>query len=133
MYTLLDLVGWIISVSGPAPSNATRDNYYYPLCGLYAYFCRTLLGAKKREAQMIQLTFFQQGTTKRVVLAANLDNPPNDSKETIQQARNAQMVSASLIVPNQASEVDQAGDALPQKYGHCAETFSFLFVKSWDS
>lgn len=132
MYTVLDLVGWIISVSGPAPSDAERETYYYPLCGLYAYFCRTLLGIKKREPQMIQLTYFQQGTTKRAVLGANLDKPPNDVKDRIQRARNAQMVTAGLIVPNQASGVDQAGGAAPQKYGHCAETFCFLFVKSWD-
>lgn len=127
MHTLLDLVGWIISVASPVPSTAKRDNYYYPLCGLYAYFCRTLIGSKKREPKMIQLTFFQHGTTKRVVLGANLDNLRSDVKTKFQEERKKQMDDAGLSVqPN----VKQPSNSAPQLLGHCAETFSFMFAKS---
>jgi len=36
--SMYDLVGWIFSVTGTTPAGATRENYYYPLAGLYSIF-----------------------------------------------------------------------------------------------
>jgi len=47
--TLFDLVGWIFSVTGQIPKDATAANYYYPLVILYCQWCRTLSANSKKS------------------------------------------------------------------------------------
>ncbi|KAF8890631.1 hypothetical protein BD779DRAFT_1516138 [Infundibulicybe gibba] len=130
---LYDIVGWIFSVVGASPTSATKANYYYPLLALYCIICRRLINNTGKEPHMAQLTYFKQtvGTVVkwRVVLGTVLDRPKLARKEVARKNRFALLQTASLV---QATEIDtsnvlQPNGAEAQKFGHCAETFPFLW------
>lgn len=134
---MYDLVGWIFSVTGTTPASVTRENYYYPLAGLYSIFCRRLIGEVTNEPQMVQLSFFTQtvsgASTGRIVIGATLDELPNKIKEPARVRRAQILVNFSIIRQEevQSSNVQQPRGSRGQKFGHCAETFPFLFLNSW--
>ena len=134
--SMYDLVGWIFSVTGTTPASATRENYYYPLAGLYSIFCRQLIGEVTNEPQMVQLSFFTQmvsgASTGRIVIGATLDELPNKIKEPARVRRAQILVNFSIIRQEevQSSNVQQPRGSRGQKFGHCAETFPFLFLNS---
>jgi hypothetical protein len=126
--TLFDLVGWIFSVTGQIPKDATAANYYYPLVILYCQWCRTLSANSKKEPQMVQITWFSQGSTKRVCIGSNLDKPKKPRKDAARTKRFDRLLKDDLAREDerQKSYVGDGG----QLIGHCAETFPALFIKS---
>ncbi|KAF9261372.1 hypothetical protein L218DRAFT_1001865 [Marasmius fiardii PR-910] len=137
--TIYDIVGWIFSVVGKTPTGATKENYFWPLLGVYFMFCRKLINNKEKEPQMVQLTFFSQNDgVQRVCLGANLDNPKPSRKNEMQKRRAEQMWQKRLILQNEQEYVDEKlkenfpteATYPPQKLGHCAETFPLLFIHS---
>ncbi|KAG1780734.1 hypothetical protein EV702DRAFT_1080415 [Suillus placidus] len=126
--TLYDLVGWIFSVTGKTPDDATPANFYYPLVILYTQWCRTLCANENKEPQMVQITWFPQESIKRVCLGSNLDRPKGARKEAARTKRFDRLVKDGLAKEDERlkSYVDEGG----QLIGHCAETFPMLFIKS---
>lgn len=131
--TMYDIVGWLFSVSGTAPSGATRSNYYYPLFGLYYIFCQRLIGNDRKVPEMVQMTYFKHTefdkTTYRVVLGANLDSPKTARKEVARKNRFQKLVVDGFCT-NAEIDISHVPGPLGQKFGHCAETFPCLFTKS---
>lgn len=129
--TAFDLIGWLFSVSGASPEGANRDNYYYPLVALYTMFCRRVSSTKKKEPQMVQITWFTQGTKTRVALGANLDKPAPVTKTAARVRRRDQMVNLTLITiaEQDTSFVGDPNGSQGQLFGHCAETFPFIYIK----
>ncbi|KAG1780746.1 hypothetical protein EV702DRAFT_1080578 [Suillus placidus] len=125
--TLFDLVGWIFSVTGKTPDDATPANYYYPLVILYTQWCRTLCNENK-EPQMVQITWFSQESAKRVCIGGNLDRPKATRKEVARKRRFI-MLHAGGLAEADEFEKRYTGDG-GTFIGHCAETFPMLFVKS---
>lgn len=126
--TLFDLVGWIFSVTGNTPEDATAANYYYPLVILYCQWCRTLCGKVEKEPQMVQITWFPQGSIKRVCIGSNLDRPKKPRKDAARMNR-FNMLLADELAEDDEQETHYTGDG-GQLIGHCAETFPMLFIKS---
>ncbi|KAG1818744.1 uncharacterized protein BJ212DRAFT_1298788 [Suillus subaureus] len=126
--TLFDLVGWIFSVAGHIPEDATTANYYYPLVILYCQWCRTLCNNKGKEPQMVQITWFLQEGTKRVCIGSNMDRPKSARKEIARTTR-FNMLSRDGLVLGYERHLPYTGDG-GQLIGHCAETFPMLFIKS---
>ncbi|KAG1818749.1 uncharacterized protein BJ212DRAFT_108258 [Suillus subaureus] len=126
--TLFDLVGWIFSVTGQTPNNATSANYYYPLVILYCQWCRTLCANEKKEPQMVQITWFPEGSTKRVCLGSNLDKPKRTRKDAARIKRFDRLLKDNLAKEDER-EKSYVGDG-GQLIGHCAESFPALFIKS---
>ncbi|KAG2038183.1 hypothetical protein BDR03DRAFT_1010114 [Suillus americanus] len=126
--TLFDLVGWIFSVTGRILEGATAANYYYPLVILYSKWCRTLC-SKRREPQMVQITWFTQGGTKRVCIGGNLDKPAQARKDAARIIRFERLLQDELAEEGERNE-SYVGDTSGQFIGHCAETFPALFIKS---
>jgi len=144
--TIFDVVGWILSVVGVAPGdpdvNDNKAEYYYPLLTLYATICRTLLKLKVPrldvEANMMQVTWFEEGGVWRVALGANLDAPPHKLKASAKNSRGERMLYAGVITLDQYMKVnfdwlspsntyEYTGRGLA--FGHCAETLPFTFVQ----
>ncbi|KAG1818752.1 uncharacterized protein BJ212DRAFT_1479731 [Suillus subaureus] len=126
--TPFDLVGWILSVTGHIPEDVTTANYYYPLVILYCQWCRTLCAREKKEAKMVQITWYTQGGTKRVCLGSSLDRPKGERKE-IARTRRFNMLSRDRLALGYERHLPYSGDG-GQPIGHCAETFPILFIKS---
>ncbi|KAG1780744.1 hypothetical protein EV702DRAFT_1080530 [Suillus placidus] len=126
--TLFDLVGWIFSVTGKTPDDATPANYYYPLVILYSQWCRTLCAKIEKEPQMVQITWFPQESIKRVCLGSNLDRPKKLRKDAARLKRFTMLHTDGLA--EEAELVDHYTGDGGQLIGHCAETFPMLFVKS---
>ncbi|KAG2038186.1 hypothetical protein BDR03DRAFT_1010118 [Suillus americanus] len=126
--TLFDLVGWIFSVTGETAKDATAANYYYPLVILYCQWCRTLCANVKKEPQMVQITWFTQGSTKRVCIGSNLDQPKAARKEVARTKRFDRLLKDKLAEEDERLK-SYVGDG-GQFIGHCAETFPVLFIKS---
>ncbi|KAG2748834.1 hypothetical protein P692DRAFT_20819074 [Suillus brevipes Sb2] len=126
--TLYDLVGWIFSVTGNTPGDATAANYYYPLIVLYCQWCRTLCGKVEKEPQMVQITWFPQGSTIRVCIGGNLDRPKKLRKDIARTNRFGMLLAHGLAQEDEMEKryTDDGG----QLIGHCAETFPMLFIKS---
>ncbi|KAG2336971.1 hypothetical protein BDR05DRAFT_970686 [Suillus weaverae] len=126
--TLFDLVGWIFSVTGHIPEDATAVNYYYPLVILYCQWCRTLCGNKDKEPQMVQITWFPQEGTKRVCLGSNMDRPKKLRKAVARKRRFDMLVRDGLARADEleANYMTEGGHLI----GYCAETFPMLFIKS---
>jgi len=126
--SLFDLVGWIFSVTGEVPADATAANYYYPLVILYCKWCWTLCVHRWRVPQMVQITWFTQGTTKRVCLGSNLDRPGQPRKNAARRRR------FDMLLTDRLAEEDERNWSYlhfgGQLIGHCAETFPALFIKS---
>jgi len=147
--TIFDVVGWILSVVGVAPGEPTDNNkaeYYYPLLTLYASICRTLLKVgvgveprKRVEANMMQVTWFEEGGVWRVVLGGNLDDPQADVKTSAKNSRSLHMLLAGVITIDQYRDVNlswlspsdtyEYRTGRGQSFGHCAETLPFTFVQ----
>ncbi|KIJ67983.1 hypothetical protein HYDPIDRAFT_107544 [Hydnomerulius pinastri MD-312] len=123
--TKYDLVGWIFSVTGPTPANSTVTNYFYPLTALYCHFCTMIATGKAKIPQMVQITWFTQAGVGRVNLGCNLDKV--NTKNAVRQRRAQRLVDENL-----ADNIDQtySDSALPNRAGHCAETFPILFIRS---
>ncbi|KAG2337069.1 hypothetical protein BDR05DRAFT_1063454 [Suillus weaverae] len=126
--TLFDLVGWIFSVTGTTPDDATPANYYYPLIILYSQWCRTLCAKTEKAPQMVQITWFPQEGIKRVCLGSNLDRPKKVRKDAARVKRFTMLRTDGLAEEDEL-ERHYTGDG-GQLIGHCAETFPMLFVKS---
>lgn len=126
--TLYDLVGWIFSVTGNTPADATAANYYYPLIVLYCQWCRTLCGKVEKEPQMVQITWFPQGSAIRVCIGGNLDRPKKLRKDIARMNRFGMLLAHGLAQEDEVEKryTDDGG----QLIGHCAETFPMLFIKS---
>ncbi|KAG2038180.1 hypothetical protein BDR03DRAFT_999527 [Suillus americanus] len=128
--TLFDLVGWIFSVTGQIPEDATAANYYYPLVILYCQWCRTLCANEEKEPQMVQITWFIQGLegTKRVCIGSALDRPGPGRKNAARINRFEKLLQYELAEEGERHE-SYVGDG-GQLIGHCAETFPVLFIHS---
>ncbi|KAF9222772.1 hypothetical protein BS17DRAFT_180932 [Gyrodon lividus] len=124
---MFDLVGWIFSVTGANPANANVTNYFYPLIVLYCHFC-AVLASKGKQPQMVQITWFTQVGSGRVVLGSNLDRiKPTTTKEQVRVRRAQKLVSRQLAT----GENETHGNPVTgNKAGHCAETFPMLFINS---
>ncbi|KAF9222765.1 hypothetical protein BS17DRAFT_180693 [Gyrodon lividus] len=120
--TMFDLVGWIFSVTGANPANANVTNYFYPLIVLYCHFCARL-ASNRRQPYMVQITWFTQGGTGRVILGSNLDNVP--TKEEVRVRRAQMLVSRQLATSDNETHGELVNG---NKAGHCAETFPMLFI-----
>ncbi|KAG2335384.1 hypothetical protein BDR05DRAFT_1006869 [Suillus weaverae] len=126
--TLFDLVGWIFSVTGKTPDDATPANYYYPLVILYSQWCLTLCVKKEKAPQMVQITWFPQESAKRVCLGGNLDRPLPLRKEVARKNRFDMLLNNGLAKADEFEKRYTSDGG--QFIGHCAETFPMLFVKS---
>ncbi|KAF7790372.1 hypothetical protein EIP86_001327 [Pleurotus ostreatoroseus] len=149
-YTVFDLIGWLFSVCGDSPSEASRSNYYYPLSALFSVFSRLAASDGNDEPQMVQVTWFTQtvgqSAITRAVVGANLDDNAGehrDEKDSTRTAR-AQMfvdvglldqskIDDSLVKAPSASGSGPKRRAFAQLYGHCAETYPFLYLQSVQS
>ncbi|KAG2365626.1 hypothetical protein BDR07DRAFT_1549141 [Suillus spraguei] len=123
--TLFDLVGWIFSVTGLIPDDATAADYYHPLVILYGQWCQTLLGKKDKQPQVVQITWFTQESIKRVCLGSSLDKPKKARKDS---ARENILVPTGLAKEDERNKSYMPGDE-GQLIGHCAETFPALLIK----
>lgn len=134
--SIFDFVGWIFSVSGDSPTGADKTNYYYPLVALYTYFCRMLCPDESYEPQMVQITWFTQGSVNRAVLGGNLDRPDRQQgqhvKNDARKRRCQKMIDVGWLTQQQmnASFVILASGSRGQKFGHCAESLPFLYIQT---
>ena len=142
--TIFDLVGWIFSISGTSPAGATRSNYYYPLIALYCMFVRRLCpnprlpGDAMGEPQMVQATWFKQGTVIRVAIGATLDKPGSGPKEGARIQRATRMVDIGWLRPQDRDTLTYVPaptalpnqPSLPQLFGHCAESLPLIYIQS---
>ncbi|KDR74272.1 hypothetical protein GALMADRAFT_280292 [Galerina marginata CBS 339.88] len=140
--TLYDIVAWILSVVGPVPSIATRDNYYYPLMMIGYVFCAKLIPARKvtkklnpGPPEVWSVMWFEQIINKlpvkRVVVGANLDKPGKSTKDDAKEFRKALLDASNILDWSQKHSVMQLRRGLTsQDFGHCAETYPLLFICS---
>jgi len=136
----------VVGVAPGEPTDNNKTEYYYPLLTLYASICRTLLkvgvGVEHRldvEANMIQVTWFEEGGVWRVALGATLDDPPRNVKSSAKNSRGLHMLLTGVITLEQYRAVNliwlSPSDTYEyrlrggQAFGHCAETLPFTFVQ----
>lgn len=153
--SLYDLVGWIFSVgAGKIDKTASRNDYYLPLICVYCVFCRRLtehltippnqLGVDTLAAEpvnydptMTQISWFNNPEDDQTYfsLSANLDcwsqsirDVYQRTKNEVQRDRAGQFKSLGII--GQGVDVNAIPVGGTNKYGMCAETVPFLFIKS---
>ena len=141
LFTLYDIVGWIFSVLGKVPVGATRENYYYPLMMIARVFSAKLISNKKAPDVWMVMWFKQKVGGKevmRVVLGATLDAPSQIVKERTKDIRKDALKKAQVLFWRDGTlppmqEQEPSGAIVGQDFGHCAESYPFLFICSWAS
>ncbi|KAH7928816.1 hypothetical protein BV22DRAFT_170524 [Leucogyrophana mollusca] len=134
--TIFELVGWIFSVTGTSPSNANRNNYYYPLAALYCVFWRRLTEKTtidpplKHDPNMVQMTWFTQGGKTRICISSTLDGIGLKPFKDAAQLRRQDDLIKSTLLPKEYKNKTLVETPNPQMFGHCAETAPFLFIQS---
>ena len=143
--TLYDIVGWIFSVVGTAPSGAKRDNYYYPLVMIASVFCRKLVPDIKYQTSdgqtltkgapdvWMAMWFEQKVNNKlvtRVVLGATLDRPTSSIKNSTKEFRKNLLKDAEILGDTTAPVKLKNPSNRGQDFGHCAESYPLLFIRS---
>ncbi|KAG1733901.1 uncharacterized protein EDB91DRAFT_1084286 [Suillus paluster] len=142
--TIFDLVGWFFSVTGTSPTGANRENYYYPLACLFCVFWRRLTRpenaeveayiAANNEPQKIQMTVFDQGkASKKVTRICIMSNVPGKKefkteREKVRDSREDALIADGLQEKRLKNQTMVKPNG--QKFGSCAETLPFLFIKS---
>ncbi|KAJ7224583.1 hypothetical protein GGX14DRAFT_651116 [Mycena pura] len=144
--TLYDIVGWILSVVGPVPSIAKRDNYYYPLMMIGYVFCAKLIptqaveknGKKQKPSagppEVWSVMWFKdEQQVARVVVGANLDQPGKIPKNNAKDFRKSLLDTSHILgwdtkQPSIMQQLSARGTG--QDFGHCAETYPLLFICS---
>ena len=147
LFSLYDIVGWILSVVGRVPNIANRQNYYYPLMMIGYVFCAKLIPSKKKRKpsagppEVWSVMWFKQKINnrgvKRVVVGANLDQPGRDAKNDAKDFRK-DLLDASDILDWKPNEWNGGRSVMQmrsakgsgQDFGHCAETYPLLFICS---
>ena len=143
---LYDLIGWIFSVAaGQTDKTADRNNYYFPIICVFCVFCRRLTENKKvpgkdtvldYDPTMTQITWFNNPDDNQTYfcISANLDCATDscrsvygNTKRAVQVQRGEQLKGLGIIANNVNLQLVPDGGA--NKYGMCAETVPFLFIK----
>jgi len=148
LYTVYDLLGYLLSVIGPAPVEATRENYYIPLLAAYSKQCSEFAGNIKRAPYMTQITYFDKLAEEtpallsidvpddlskapdlNTALGASIGGPPQ-IKRAVQEARYTfiQTYSGVTLPGPDVSLID--GIPKGQRFGHCAETYPLTLLLS---
>ncbi|KAI1308589.1 hypothetical protein F5Y03DRAFT_383394 [Xylaria venustula] len=145
-----DLLGFFISVLGPAPTEATKNNYFLPLCAVYARWCSRIAGRVQRgwewknrgagEGDWL-LMFNATLRPDLIYFFLGSSSAGDDWHEAqVSQRRNRvqrqqfDTVFASLQIKlferdtyGQKSSPVQEKNSKGQCYGNCAETYPFLY------
>jgi len=132
MYSIFDIMAWVFSIGCTPPASADiRTEFYYPLAAVYCKFCLAFRVIKRLPTMMSVMYFRVAKDDTRALFGAVLDSPGEDLKKDLQENRRLQMVRENLVQrqEDQAPQASRYPNQVGQKFGHCAETFPFMFFK----
>ncbi len=128
-YSLYDALGWFMTVLGPAPKEATRENYLVPMGSVFCKWSKELSGNNKPPimASIVHVPSTSQGLisvdvmedpTPDVALESTI--ALNKFKDECQQERFEMLKAHGFKLT-----AEQAPQTPPvyQRFGHCAETY----------
>jgi hypothetical protein len=122
-YTMADLLGWVISIAGRAPKEATETNFYLPLLSLYASWITKLSPSKRQAPRTVQITYLCS-VMHHLNLALGASIGGGGLREQVQPKR------YTLLEEVEGVRLAGVDYSIPQKFGHCAEVYplSLLFL-----
>ncbi|CAF9913914.1 MAG: hypothetical protein HETSPECPRED_001693 [Heterodermia speciosa] len=139
--TVLDLLGWLLSVTNIPADSAEPRTWYLQLLALYAKWCIVLAGNKSGIPPMVHISWFPGAKSQKVVLLGstigkipelNWAEPAPKTASfkamTIINERQRYMIEAGFV-SQQGQEVDIRNAVDGQGFGICAETFFYLVAR----
>ena len=137
-YSLYDVLGWFMTVLGPAPPEASMENYLVPMASVFCKWSTTLSGGNRPPvmASIVHVPSAPQSLSlinvdivddpiPDVTLGSSL--PKGQSlKDLCQQSRFQMLKQAGGF--NLTEEQAPQASKMSQHFGHCAETYPFIMA-----
>ena len=134
-YSLYDVLGWFMTVLGPAPPTATRENYLIPMLSVFCKWSATLSGGRPPVmASIVHVPSTSQGLINVDTVEDLTPNLPVGSTLPKSKVLKDQCQKLRFGLLNQVGgfnlRAEQAPLARPtmQHFGHCAETYPFIMA-----
>ena len=141
-YSIFDTLGYLMTVAGPAPELADKDNYLVPMAHLFCRWSTELAAGKpptmgsivhvpSKKFGILSVDI-EEGieTTPNLALSTSLPQGGKNTRSTVQGDRLEQLESFGFDVkkyPNQRAP--EWTGATGQCFGHCAETDPLIMAK----
>lgn len=127
------MLGLFLSLMGPAPTNATRKNYFLPLVVVYARWCIALSPGSGLAPTVAQITWVTKSNRQYPFLGASAKGfaPGRGPWSNLVKQKRHCVVSGLLRLPYTAYGDSPTLDLQGKpgwNMGNCGETYPFLYL-----
>lgn len=136
LYTVFDVLGWMLSILNPAPFGATYENFYQPALVFYVRLCGLVTGNIEKAPNTNHITVFQPPTQDdNLLLSSNTFNlalgsvigPTSPLKEDVRLERIKLLEGLpGMHIPASHRAPSMTGSYA--KIGHCCETYPLIIA-----